>query len=90
MKRDLLAGIEMRIDAHAGALRQPERADDPGLGQETRRRILGREPDLERMAGRLQIEKQVERKLSRPAVDTLAIIAWSISTSTPNKRSASV
>ena len=30
-------------------------------------------PDL---AGRLQLEKQVERKLSRPAVDTLAIIAY--------------
>ncbi|MEM7221713.1 MAG: SMC-Scp complex subunit ScpB [Pseudomonadota bacterium] len=28
------------------------------------------------LAGRLQIEKQVERKLSKPAVDTLAIIAY--------------
>jgi len=28
------------------------------------------------LAGRLRIEKQVERKLSKPAVDTLAIIAY--------------
>ena len=62
--RDRRALLEVRVDPHAGPERRPEARDRSRRGREAARRILGVEPDLERVPAPRRAAGQ--RRAARP------------------------
>src|SRR3712207_2004879 len=61
MRRDLVAGVEVRVHPDAGAAGRVVELDGPGLGQEVAPRVLGVDAELDRVpagAGRTLRELQ--------------------------------